>query len=422
MAQSVPFRTELMTSTQIALQRASPSAAPSESPKIWAPRALSRAASAHLDLIRAVAAWVVMWGHVRALFFVDFQHLQRPAWFLRIIYFLTGFGHQAVMVFFVLSGFLISSTVIKTHLSGTWSWRDYAINRATRLYVVLIPGLLFGLIWDFVGSSLLASKGLYTHPISDLGTAIPMKNLTIGNFFGNLFYLQTILCATFGSNGPLWSLANEFWYYVLFPLGLSAGIAWRKRSSGSRVLSVVLTILAMAVCVFIGREILLGFLIWLAGCALVLAYGKFQLRSKVWLIFWLALSLSIFSGTLAAVRIGKLADVRSDLAVGAVFTLFLFFVLQVGWGAANVAYRNLSGLFAGFSYSLYVLHFPFMLFLRARVTPGDRWEPDATHLIYGFLIGAAALSFAWLVSVFTENKTSIVRKWVARAIANRAVS
>jgi peptidoglycan/LPS O-acetylase OafA/YrhL len=411
-----------MISSPIALQRDSPGAASRQSLKIWTLRALSRAASAHLDLIRAVAASAVMWGHVRALFFVDFQHLQRPGWFLGIVYFLTGFGHQAVMVFFVLSRFLISSTVIKSHLSGRWSWRDYAINRTTRLYVVLIPGLLFGLLWDFAGSSLLASKGLYTHPLIDLGTAIPVENLTIGNFFGNLFYLQTILCATFGSNGPLWSLANEFWYYVLFPLGLSAGIAWRKRSSGSAVLSAVLTILAMAVCVFIGRGILLGFLIWLAGCALVLAYGKFQLRSKVWLIFWLVLSFLALSGTLAAVRIGKLADVESDLVVGLTFTLFLFFALQVRWGAANVVYDKLSRLFAGFSYSLYVLHFPFLLFLRARVTPGNRWVPDARHLIYGFLIGATALSFAWLVSVFTENKTSIVRKWVARVIGNKVAS
>jgi peptidoglycan/LPS O-acetylase OafA/YrhL len=45
---------------------------------------------------------------------------------------------------FVLSGFLISSTVLRSQVSGDWSWRDYAINRSIRLYVVLIPGLLLG--------------------------------------------------------------------------------------------------------------------------------------------------------------------------------------------------------------------------------------------------------------------------------------
>jgi peptidoglycan/LPS O-acetylase OafA/YrhL len=44
---------------------------------------------------------------------------------------------------FVLSGFLISSTVLRSQVSGNW-WRDYAVNRSVRLYVVLIPGLLLG--------------------------------------------------------------------------------------------------------------------------------------------------------------------------------------------------------------------------------------------------------------------------------------
>jgi hypothetical protein len=38
----------------------------------------------------------------------------------------------------------------------------------------------------------------------------------------NAFFLQTIAGPTFGSNGPLWSLAYEWWYYVLFPLVLAA--------------------------------------------------------------------------------------------------------------------------------------------------------------------------------------------------------
>src|SRR6202030_2366669 len=91
---------------------------------------------------------------------------------LEVLYFLTGFGHQAVMVFFVLSGFLISSSVMSSQMSGTWSWRDYAINRSSRLYVVLIPGLLFGLLWDKLGSSLFSSTGIYSHSIEGFGSAI----------------------------------------------------------------------------------------------------------------------------------------------------------------------------------------------------------------------------------------------------------
>ena len=77
----------------------------------------------------------------------------------------------------MLSGFLISATIIKSHLSGTWSWGEYAINRSTRLYVVLIPGLILGSLWDIAGSSLFAPTGIYTHPIADLGPAIPAREI-----------------------------------------------------------------------------------------------------------------------------------------------------------------------------------------------------------------------------------------------------
>ena len=241
------------------------------------PRKLTAAASDSLDLIRALAACAVMVGHLRALFFVDFRQLSHKSWPLQALYFLTGFGHQAVIIFFVLSGFLISSTVIRSYVLGKWSWRDYAVNRATRLYVVLIPGLLLGFFWDRLGSWLFAAKGIYAHPLTDLGPAVPLQNLTPGNFLGNLFFLQTILCDTFGSNGPLWSLANEFWYYVLFPVALAAGLAWVRRSFR---LAVPLTCLAIFIGAFVGRGILIGFLIWLAGFGLVILYSRVQIRSR----------------------------------------------------------------------------------------------------------------------------------------------
>lgn len=60
-----------------------------------------------------------MWGPIRSLFFVDFEDAQHGSLPVKAIYFLTGFGHQSVVVFFVLSGFLISSTVIKK----TYVWK-----------------------------------------------------------------------------------------------------------------------------------------------------------------------------------------------------------------------------------------------------------------------------------------------------------
>lgn len=380
--------------------------------------ALTPSASAHLDFIRAAAAWAVMWGHLRGLFFVDFpETAQRSVW-LGAIYFLTGFGHQAVMVFFVLSGFFISSAIFKRHATRTWSWGDYAIDRATRLYVVLIPGLLFGVLWDTVGSRRFAATGLYTHPLVNLGYAVARDGLNVRDFVGNLFFLQTIVCRTFGSNAPLWSLANEFWYYVLFPLGLAVGLAAASRHWGRAVL---LTVFTLGVAAFVGPGILIEFLIWLAGCVLAVAYLRLKVTSKAWLACYLFVSIFLLAVSLTAVRTGfPERALGNDFIVGGTFALFLFGVLQIGFRNAHLRYARFTHWCAGFSYSLYVLHFPLLLLLRAWLEPARRWQPDGSHLVRGLLIGAGVLAFAWLVSLVTENNTHIARHWMRGAILRRS--
>ena len=187
----------------------------------------------------------------------------------------------------------------------------------------------FGLLWDKLGSSVFTSTGLYSHPLPNFGSAIVQTRLGIGNFLGNLSFLQTILVPTFGSNGPLWSLANEFWYYVLFPVMLAAGIAWLRRSIR---LAIPLTILAICVAAFVGRPILAGFLIWLAGTVLVVAYSRFPLRSKGLLITYVVASLVVLLACFIAARTGKSFMLGSDLAVGIGFALFLFGVLHMNFG------------------------------------------------------------------------------------------
>ena len=80
-------------------------------------------------------------------------------------------------------------------LSGHWSWRDYAIDRSSRLYVVLIPALLLGWVWDKVGSSIFASTGLST-ALGGIRHCHRTEPGYAGTFLGNLLFLQTIVCPT----------------------------------------------------------------------------------------------------------------------------------------------------------------------------------------------------------------------------------
>ena len=278
---------------------------------------------------------------------------------------------------------------------------------------MLIPALLFGWLWDRVGSSIFASTDIYSRPLVGFGAAVAQNRVTPGIFLGNLLFLQTIVCPTFGSNGPLWSLANEFWYYVLFPVALAAGMAWMASLTSRAIL---LTILAVCLAFFLRSEILAGFLIWLAGAVLVFAYSNYGFSGKRWLILYFLASSLALSACLKGARTGNSAILGSDLAVGIAFSLFLFGVLQLDIGTGRDFYPKTAHAMAGFSYSLYVLHFPLLLLFRAWMVPPQRWQPDVTHLGYGAIVGAVTISFAWFVSIFTENKTRVARHWMRNVI------
>ena len=139
---------------------------------------------------------------------------------------------------FLLSG-LSRGSVLRSFSLNRWSWRNYLLNRLTRLYVVLIPALLFGGLLDVAGIHPFGPGGIYsgqtgTHEL----TFAVLNRLSVPILVGNYAFLQGIYVPTFGSNGPQWSLANEFWYYRVFPLLACA--LWPRLPVARRRLSVLL--------------------------------------------------------------------------------------------------------------------------------------------------------------------------------------
>ncbi len=171
------------------------------------------------------------------------------------------------MVFFVLSGFLISSAVIRDHQNQRWTWAKYSTDRLTRLYVVLIPGLLLTLVWDLSGLHLFGTNPIYTGNGADWINDYFDVNSRLSStaLLGNASFLQTILVQPLGSNDPLWSLAFEFWYYVLFPCLYIASFQSSKLRTRAGFLLV-----AIATLLFVGEGILIYFPIWLFGTFLCL--------------------------------------------------------------------------------------------------------------------------------------------------------
>ncbi|HXP80424.1 MAG TPA: acyltransferase [Verrucomicrobiae bacterium] len=372
-----------------------------------APR-LAKRTSVHLDLIRGVSAVAVLVYHLRGLFFVDYPFLANKSFFSRALYAVTGYGHQAVMVFFVLSGYFIGTSVMESVSEARWSWRTYLVSRLTRLQLVLFPALVLGALWDRIGMRIPQAAPLYFDALYKFNVPSVALRSTVPVFFGNLFFLQSIVSPVFGSNGPLWSLSYEFWYYIIFPALILATAAW----VGTRI-RILYAGVALLLLWFTGPQISLYFLIWLAGALVGRLQPAMRFKSLSPAVPWSAGL--IFVGALAWCRTHRLSsDLLTDYAVAFCFALWLYTLLLGSREDASPAYRNVAKKLAGFSYTLYLTHFPALLLLRGLLDPQGNWQPDPRHLLYALGIGLLILAYAYGVAECTEARTATVRSRLLR--------
>ncbi len=372
---------------------------------------LAKRTSVHLDAIRGVSALAVMLYHLRGVFFVDFPNLTNKSLLIGGLYAVTGYGHQAVMVFFVLSGYFIGTSVMESVGKGQWSWRTYLVSRLTRLQLVLFPALVLGGLCDRIGMRIPQAASIYfgaLYKFYDPSVALRSTALV---FLGNLFFLQSIVSPVFGSNTPLWSLSYEFWYYILFPALILTAAAW----AGVRI-RILYTCFALFLLWFIGPQVTFYFLIWLGGA--LLGYLQRATRFKPRFPGFSLLTGLIFVGALAWSRTHRLSsDLLTDYVVAFCFALWLYSLLLGSRDDASDAYAYGARKLAGFSYTLYLLHLPALLLLRGLLNPLGNWQPDALHLTYALGIGLFMLIYAYLVAELTEARTARVRRYLLQMIA-----
>ena len=363
--------------------------------------------SVHLDAMRGLAAVAVLVGHLRALFFVEFPEVFHPAMPIKMLYFFAGFGHQAVIVFFVLSGFLIASSVQRAHQQERWSWKWYAQNRLTRLYIVLLPALLLTGLWDRLGMHLFGQNNVYgALPAYQHIVLVPIRDGSgPGTLLGNAMFVQSILVRPFGSDSPLWSLTNEFWYYALFPLCL---YVFSSASTGRKRIGAGLS--ALVILLLVGKDIALLFLVWLMGAGLILIPEAAMRGKSIWVWFSLGLLLAV----LAAARLQKMGPPEiGDFIVGAFLAAFLSVLRAHPGKSLPHLYTWLAQFLSHVSYTLYLVHVPFLCFITAALIGSNRlWQPNGGHLVLGS--GVAVVTFVYMLIIWrlTEANTDRVRRFV----------
>ena len=365
----------------------------------------ARGAFFYFDCFRFIAALVVVIEHARDLLMRNYADVGPVGLGWKAFYALTIFGHPAVVVFFVLSGFWISKTVDR-RIDGSRFWADYLTDRLSRLLIVLLPALLLGAAIDWAGIHTLGGP-IYAGTSGSLTIHFPVaERLGIGVLLGNLAFVQTLLVQTLGSNGALWSLANEFWYYICYP-PLVLLIAPRRlsgRLSGSLLALMVLALFP---------QLLPGFAVWLMGSAVYHAdrhwHGRVSRRTGMAMI---AASSLLLAACLGAARVQLFGDVLSDLLVGGSFAGLCWALLVVD-PAPKRALGPVSRYGAGASYSLYVTHLPVIVLLAAWITsgPGDgaRLLPGGLALAAFTTLVLVAVAWGWVFAAMTERRTPLLR-------------
>lgn len=359
----------------------------------------------HLDALRALAAFLVLAGHARGFVIVDFSAVSGAGVFAQALYFATSLGHQAVMVFFALSGFLIGAQVLTRMAEGTFLWRVYLLRRLTRLWIVVLPALVLTFCLDRLGMASSSAAGYQGEWYSLLSSGPQVfTDHSVATFLGNLAFLQTITVPVFGSNGPLWSLANEFWYYIAFPL--LAGAALLRVRAAARIL---LAVAAIGLLLWLPWWLVQAGLIWVAGAAFgwLALQPRFVAVARRWYFRVLAALVAC-----AALAVGRFSGIeQADLILGVLIAACLP-ALALLTAPRRGLYLGAATFGSAISYTLYLTHFPLLAAIWFGLIAPDQWTMATTGILVVVALCAAAIVWAILVWWCFERNTDRVFRWL----------
>jgi peptidoglycan/LPS O-acetylase OafA/YrhL len=341
------------------------------------PTPLTSSQSTYLDFVRAAAAFLVLIGHSAQFFWMKSPITAIPL------------QNAGVMIFFLISGFLISYTVFSKWSNPNYTFKTFFIDRFCRIYCAYLPALFFVLFLDTITSTYTAIPQVRT---DELKTLIDMQNNNgLVSFLGNIFMMQDfplfqvlrrmgfkdspIFIDEFGSGSPFWTISIEWWIYMLF--GFIVLVLIRDKKRLNPVNLCLLGLLSIAPFYYaIGGVNNCLTLLWLLGMlfALFFVYLPF-LETKIKTFYATmnlkTIALLLFLGSFLCL-IGRCVSIKLDtgkLAIGEFqFGLFLGFFLFSGfffvslWDPPFWVSRTFR-FFADFSYSLYLTHYSILVTL-----------------------------------------------------------
>lgn len=365
-----------------------------------------------IDSLRGAASFYVLVFHARWLLWEGYfdgflKYRDQYDFFSGLIaqsFLAFSFGHQVVMLFFVISGFVIhlryAQAICEDNSTASLHWTQYMYRRMKRLY----PPLLFALLLTFIVDQI-GIRNLF--PVYSAPTILNLDihpDYGIETLVGNLLFLNPTLVPSWGTNGVLWSLSYEWWFYMLYPL---LWLVTKRSIAFSTVIVIVCFfvsfvpqtgVLALVATVFS------GLLTWWLGALLADVYvGRIQIPML------LLSPLSALLVVLAPLHVLFPAQGPAWVAINDVFWGLGFVgLISLGFGLQNRRLgRWLSPLYvfrriAPYSYTLYVTHFPLLIVLAGWLMAPSAGEKLPREVWWVFVGTAICMVVAYVAHFITE--------------------
>lgn len=348
---------------------------------------MAPAFSIYLDLVRFIAACLVVIYHSNSRLIVE-----SPLPF-------SQYGHSAVIVFFVLSGYVIAFAVDTKEYSAKHYWA----SRLSRVMSLSVPTVLLTPLLDLVGESLAPAlyAGNTTH---DLAWLRVMSSL----IFVNEIWSVSIMSF---SNIAYWSLNYEVWYYVLFSI-YAFGTPGRRWAW----LALVATL--------IGPKILLLAPIWYAGVFIYRWQGAHKMSE--WSAWLCVVASVILFCAFEHSRISDLASEQLKVWIGAPMHRELAFskwfltdyllalIVCLNFIGMRQIARRYEGLAltlerpvraaAVYTFSIYLLHQPLIYFWAALID-----LPAAGYSRYSAVMTGVVVTIL-VIGTLTERRRFALRQ------------
>lgn len=361
-------------------------------------------ASARLDAARGLSALFVVGDHVCATLFF---RLIGTAGAVALIS--ETAGRQAVLVFFLLSGHLITKSVISNIRRGQFSISDYAAARVARIYPPLIGAVVIcAIIWLTIHGLQLPGSVAYGLP-GDLFRIRDSYKMTGQDVIGILTMRGS--GGLMEADGPLWSLVIEVQIYVLV---MAIASFWQSAWL-LRIVSVMLGLIAA----YYLRHQLFWVVIWGIGAATVF------LKPPRWLaIIGVGVMLVVIIAMAVWSPSGLVDDTVAAHALQIVCALFYSSVLF--FAHPTLHYPRVIVGTANFSYSVYIIHFPLLMLVLSFSQDWIGYSMTRTAVIASLaVIGilGVVIPFAWLLERPKQFKDWILKTVdLARPATGKSVS